>query len=143
MEAFTHTAFEDHVVNRNNRHAMVVGIIVFHHCTGFTFATARRGEVHGIVETITAECTEFFQTLQVGDGCGRLVLRSQQACIRRDNRITRQASLKTEVRHTKVRILVIHMRVSRIECRFRNAPRQTARGRVVDLTLHNEFVGLI
>ncbi|SPU76735.1 Uncharacterised protein [Brucella suis] len=143
VETLAHPAFKDHIVDRDDRHAMVVGIIILHHRTGFAFANARGGKVHRIVEAVAPERTKLCQALEVGHRRCRLILRGKQACIGRDDRIARQAALEAEIWHAKVGILIIQMRIARIEGGFRNAPWQATRGRVIDLALHHKLVGLV
>ena len=38
VETLAHPAFKDHVVDRDDRHAMMMGVVVLHHSTEFAFA---------------------------------------------------------------------------------------------------------
>ena len=95
------------------------------------------------MEAIASERAKLGKALQVRDSGSGLILRGEQARIGCDNRIARQAALQAQIGHAEIGILVVHMRIARIERRFRNTPWQTARGRIIDLALHHELVGLV
>ena len=96
MEPLAHTTFKHHIVDRHDRHAVMVRHVIADNGIFFVFADARLGEVDGIIETILSKRTQRAQPFQVLDRLGRLILARHDACIRRNNVILRQSTLEAQ-----------------------------------------------
>lgn len=122
---------------------MVVGIIVVNHRADLAVRHACRREVHRIVETILAKRAKLAQLVEVFQCTVRVILAGEDRGVRRDHRILAEAALEAKRRYAEVGVLVVHVVIAGVECRFGNAPRRAETAAVVHLFLDDQIVGLI
>ena len=91
VEAVAHAAFEDHVGDRHDRHALVVRHVVVDDGVVGAFRHALRREVDGVVEAEMPERADRAQAFEVGDRLARHELGGKRRRIGRNHRVAAPA----------------------------------------------------
>ncbi len=142
-----------HIVERHQRHALVVGQERGHDRSlravalplGVLASLNRlvRRVVDGLVVAVPAFEAEAREPPQVAHGLIRLDHRGQHRRVRGDHQFVRQPPLQTQSRHAERLVLVVAPAVDVVEGRLRDPPGDAPRVRVVDLHAHHVPVRLI
>ncbi len=126
MEPRPHPPVVQHIRDRYDGHALVMGHIAVNNRDRLAVGYPRRGEVQRFVEAETPACAKGGESLVVVVRRARIEHRRQPRCIGRDHQVCRQSPLQPQSGHAEVGILVVHAEIAGVECGFRNTPRHTA-----------------
>lgn len=135
-KAFLHRRIAQHVVQRQQRHALVMRHERAHQRVLFATRHARGRVVDRFVQTETPVESQRLQLLQIAAGRIRFDHQCHRAGIRGDHQILAQPALEPEPGYTEGAVLIIAPRIDRVVARFGHAPRHRARRAIADLRLH-------
>ena len=133
LEAALHRTVEQHVRDRQQAHALVVGHERAHQRVALPGRHARRGVVDRLVVAVAREHALLGQALQVRGGLVRRRQQGERARVGRDDELLREPALQAEPRHPERAVLVVLPRVGEVVAALRHAPRHVALASVVDL----------
>ena len=138
VEPFAQEPVVDGVVDRQQRHAVVVGHVAAHHGVPLVLRQAGGREVDGLVVAEGAAGAKPSQRVVVGGGVARVDHGGEARRVGGDDEVVGQAADEAEVGHAERPVLVGVVRVTGVVRRLGDAPRDAEPRGVRHLRAHDE-----
>ena len=138
-----HDSVQQHVGDRDDRHALVVRHEGAHDRAVRSGGHAAAGVVDRLVVAIAAERAGRGQPVEIDHRLRRFDHGRQGRCIRRDDGVRAESPLQAESRHAEVRVLVGEFEVAGVVSGFGDAPGHAEARAVLHLAAHDQSVGLL
>ena len=136
-------AAQQHIGQRDDAHAMVVGHEGAHHGEALGPCLARGCEVQRFRKAVARAGAQLLQRGEVGRGTGRVDLRGQRGGIRGHHQFVRGRAAQRQPRHALWRVLVGERVVASGVGRFGDAPGHVQRAGKPDLLVKRGAAGLV
>ena len=126
VEALAHAAVEQHVGERDERHALVVRHVGADHRDARALGEARARVVERLVEAVRAPAARARELDEVARRRGGIDHRRQRRRVRRDHQVLAEPALEPEPGHAEARVLVGEVEVAHVVRGLGDAPRDAA-----------------
>ena len=143
LKALLHRPVQQHICQREQAHALVMGHEGPDHGADLPARQAGRRVVDRLVETEVALTPLGRESLQIFTRLRGRYHQGQCRGIGCHHQILGEPALQPQAGHAERPVLVIEMSVHAVVAGFRHAPRYPALGSVVDLPLHRGPAGLV